>query len=404
MNQENFTEIERVRKLIVKRVVALQTVARKEYVLKLARTGENSLAIRGDEWDKQDMLLAVQNGVIDLKTGELRPGRPDDYIKTPAPCHYQGLDSPAPTWERILSEIFDGYSDLVKYVQRLLGYGITGKSNHHILPIFWGPQGRNGKGTILETLKFILGELIHKTRTEVLMASRYTPQRGAADADTLAFRGKRIIWASETGDGKELDVNRIKELSGGDTLNARGPYTKRVIEFSPTHLIILLTNNRPKVPVDDDPLWDRLHLIPFNVRFIDNPQAPNERQADHNLLDKLRDEAPGILAWLVRGCLEWQRIGLAPPDIVKVITQEYRQDEDDIRQFIADIWDCFHGEDIPVKRLHEMYLRWHQETGLTEKSISMKKFSPRIVSLGYERYDTGRTVYFKGIGTREAAA
>jgi putative DNA primase/helicase len=404
MNQEKFTETERVRKLVGKRILALQTVARKEYVLKLARTGENSLAIRGDEWDKDEMLLGVQNGVIDLKTGELRPGKPDDYIKTAAPCRYYGLDYTAPTWERFLAEIFGNDKELVNYVQRLLGYGITGKSNNHKLPIFWGPQGRNGKGTILETLKFVLGELIHKTRAEALMTSRYPPPRGAADADTIAFRGKRIIWASETGDGKALDAERIKELSGGDTLNARAPYGKRSVEFSPTHLLILLTNNRPKAPAQDDALWDRLHLVPFNLRYIDDPRESNERLVDHDLPEKLKKEAPGIMAWLVRGCLQWQQIGLAPPEIVKATTKEYRKDEDEIRQFIADICDRVGNENIPVKRLHEMYRTWHHEMGLTGEPMSMKKLSPRIVSLGYERNDTGRIVYFKGIGSRAVDA
>ncbi|MEN6318650.1 MAG: phage/plasmid primase, P4 family [Syntrophaceae bacterium] len=400
MNPENINKIEKTRNAILKRITALQTVKRKKYVLELARTGEDSLAIRGDEWDKDPMSLGVLNGVIDLRTGELRPGRPDDFMKTIAPTLFQGLYFPAPIWERFISDIFDSDQELIAYIQRLLGYGITGLTNYHIIPIFYGLQGRNGKGTIFETLKIVLGDLIHKTRSEVLLESRYAPARGAADADTLAFRGKRIIWASETEDDRSLNAARIKELVGGDTLNARAPYGKRPIEFSPSHLLILLTNNRPKVPADDDALWDRLHLIPFNVRFVDNPQAPNERPADHNLLEKLKSESSGILAWLIKGCLAWQREGLNPPESVKIATSEYRNDEDEIRQFLADEKIFEMSESVSVGLFHSKYSTWHKENGLTGQPMSMKKISRRLVNMGFRRDDSGRNVVFWA-GTNE---
>ncbi len=295
------------------RVNKLQTITRKEHVLELARTGTDSLAISGEEWDRDPWLLGVQNGVIDLQTGELRPGRQQDFIKTVSPVNYDGLDTPAPKWRQFISDIFENNQHLADYIQRLLGYGITGLTNYHVWPIFYGPQGRNGKGTMIETVKLVLGGLAHKTRSEVLLQSRYAPTRGSADADTLAFRGKRIIWASETNEGRSVNTSLIKELTGADTLNARPPYGKRPVEFTPTHLLILLTNNRPKAPAGDDALWDRTHLIPFNVRFVDDPHAPNERPADHDLPEKLKAELSGILAWMVRwmsGMAE-KRIGAA---------------------------------------------------------------------------------------------
>jgi putative DNA primase/helicase len=381
----------------LKRIAVLQTITRKEHVLELARTGTDSLAISGEEWDRDPWLLGVQNGVIDLKTGELRPGKQQDYIKTLSPVNYYGLDTPSPMWSQFISDIFENNQDLAIYIQRLLGYGLTGLTNYHVWPIFYGPQGRNGKGTMIETVKLVLGDLAHKTRSEMLLQARFPPTRGSADADTLAFRGKRIIWASETNEGQSVNTSLIKELTGADTLNARAPYGKRAVEFSPTHLLILLTNNRPKAPADDDPLWDRIHLIPFNIRYVDDPRAPNERPADHDLPEKLKAELPGILAWLVKGCLQWQEKGLAPPDIVKMSTLEYRHDEDEVEQFIDEI--CVRNEDAfeSTGKLFNAYKQWLSAPG---KELSMKKFSNQLVAKGFRRDDEGRHTIFHRIGIK----
>jgi putative DNA primase/helicase len=131
---------------------------------------------------------------------------------------------------------------------------------------------------MLEALKIVLGDLAYKAQSSIFLDSRHAPSRGAADADTLALRGKRIVWASETGEGKLFNAERIKSLTGGDTLSARAPYEKRPVEFTPSHLLILLTNDRPTAPGHDDAFWDRVHLIPFSERFIDDPVCPNEHR------------------------------------------------------------------------------------------------------------------------------
>lgn len=380
--------------------ITLQTVKRKQSILKLARTGENSLAIKGDEWDKKPMSLCVLNGVIDLETGELKPGNPEDYLKTVAPTNYYGLDYRASIWERFLLDVFDGDEDIVAYIQRLFGYGITGLNNEHTIPFFYGPRGRNGKSTILETMKFVLGSYAYKTRSEILLESRYAPARGAADADTLALCGKRIVWATESGDGRSLAAAKVKELCGGDTLNARAPYGKRPVEFSPSHLLIFLTNYKPTVPANDDALWARIDLVTFNMRFVNNPCGPDERQADHNLLEKLKAEAPGILAWLVRGCLQWRDIGLNPPSSVKMATANYRSDEDDIAQFLQETFIRQVDGSEKMGNIYKSYVDWHELSGLSGRHLSLKKFSHRLVSLGFVRDDSGRNVMIKGIRSR----
>jgi len=379
---------------LLKRIRALQTVSRKENVLKLAKIGADSLAIKGDEWDRDPWRLACQNGVINLKTGNLEPGKPDDFIKTVAPVEYKGIDIPAPIFERFIFEIFNGNQELILFIQRLLGYGITGLTNWHVYPIFHGPQGRNGKGTLLEIIKYVLGDLAYKARSETLLESGHTPQRGSADADTLAFKGKRIIWASETSEGRRLNASRIKELCGGDTLNARAVYGRDPVEFSPTHLLILLTNERPQATASDAALWERILLIPFDVRFVDNPKGQNERKADHELLDKLKLEAPVILAWLVRGCLLWQRDGLNPPDCVKAATREYQKEEDLIERFLNDR--CLIGPTYEIQAgiLYKIYQTWADEMGL--KPMSGIRFGKEIL----QRFDSyqKRHVFYIGLG------
>lgn len=379
---------------LAKRIRALRTVNRKQNVLTLARTGRESLAIPGDLWDAEPWLLGCLNGVINLRTGKLETGSPRDFIKTIAPIEYRGIDTQAPTFERFVSEIFNHEIELIAFIQRLLGYGITGLTTYHVYPIFYGPQGRNGKGTLLEVVKFVLGDLAHKARSETLMESRHVGGRGSADSDTLALRGKRLVWASETSEGRRLNASRIKELCGGDTLTARAVYGREPVEFQPTHLLILLTNERPAAPAHDAALWERIFLVPFEVRFVDNPAKPNEYPADHDLLEKLKKEASGVLAWLVRGCLAWQEEGLNPPEIVKAATREYRQDEDLIERFLND--KCIVGPAYEVQAgdLYQAYQDWAGEMGL--RPVSGIKFGKEM-QVRFDSYRK-RHVFYVGIG------
>jgi len=381
---------------LLKRIAALQTINRKQNVLQLARTGQNSLAITGAEWDREPKCLGCPNGVIEVKDGSFRDGRPGDFIKTISPIQWRGLNEPAPAWERFLGEIFNVDFSIVSYIQRLFGYGISGLNVEHVVIFFWG-IGANGKTTILEILKFVLGGLAHKIEAELLLDQTFQKNAGSPNSGILSLRGKRIVWASETSEGRRLNAGRLKELVGADTLNARAVYGKRHIEFIPSHLLILLTNNKPHAPANDYALWQRIHLIPFGLSFVDRPEKSHERKADKRLAEKLKAEAPGILAWLVRGFLEYQKHGLNPPEAVLSATEQYRKDEDFIQHFIDERCIVRDNTEVRAGELYQAYKAWCDENG--QKAFSGIRFGKEMrTRFDYE--DSRRHIYYLGIGLK----
>ena len=381
------------------RVKELQRLHRKRNVLTLAAAGKRSLGIIGAEWDQHPWLLACPNGTIDLQTGKLRPGRQEDYLKTFCPTPWRDLDTKAPAWLQFVNEIMVGDQELVDYLQRLLGYSITGLSVEHVFPILWG-SGRNGKGTLLQTLADVLGPLAGPIKSEMLLEQGRTRSSAAPDSDIMALRGKRLAWASETDEGRRLNAGKVKWFVGGDTLCGRAPFARREVQFKPTHTLLLLTNHKPKADPSDFALWQRIHLIPFTLSFVDEPHQENERRRDPYLAERLRAEAPGILAWLVRGCLAWQRGGLKPPDMVKAATEAYRESEDDISRFISEC--CVvggAGQFVKAGELFQAYTRWAETNGLPK--LGGRRFGEYIKS----RFDISartKTGYqYLGVGLLE---
>ena len=383
------------------RMKALQAKSRRSKVLDLATYGEGSLGTSGEDWDSEPWLLACANGVIDLRTGRLRDGKPTDYIKTSSSTKWAGIDADCPRWDEFLNQVFDSDRELIDYIQRLLGSTLVGRVFNHILPIFWG-TGRNGKSTLLETVKHVLGPLAGKVESEMLLDAGLAKSSSAPSPDIVALRGRRVIWASETSEGRKFDAAKVKHLVGGDTLVGRPLYSNQLIEFQPTHSLILMTNHRPKADAADYAFWARVHLIPFNRRFVTEPEADNEGSCDFNLPEKLEDEASGILAWLVRGGLEWQKNDkkLAPPNTVKVATEAYREAENDVANFINERCDSKEGKMIQQAELLDAYARWCEREGI--KPMGRNKFYQRVGDLGFSRKDGAKGKKFVGLGLKRS--
>lgn len=378
-------------KKLTDRAGALRNRKRVENVLFLAAR-QPKLAMTGDEWDKDPWLLAVKNGVLDLRSGRMQPGRPDDFLRSVAPVTWEGLGAPAPRWAKFQEEVCGEDTELVSFKQRLLGYGLTGLTREHVLPIYWG-EGRNGKGTELETIGDILGaDLAISSQADALMDVR----PGAGDGPqpfVFALRGKRLVWASESNEGRRINAGLVKQLTGGDRLHVRTLHSKPV-EFKPSHLLLLLTNHRPHISADDQAIWDRVLLIPFTRRFVDKPGA-REYQRDPAIRETLTAEAAGILAWLVRGCLAWQREGLNAPESVRAATASYREEEDEVGQFIAER--CVIGARYEVRagELFAEYDTWAKSYNL--KAMTQTAFGKRLKKRFPSSPKSGYVTY-KGIG------
>lgn len=380
--------------VLFNKVKALQGRRYREDVLKFASAGD-ALSISGEEWDHNPLLLACPNGVIDLETSGFRDGNHKDYIRTACPTLWK-RNATCPNWIRFLREILNGDDALYEYLHHLLGYAITGLTTEHILAILWGDEGRNGKGTLLETLSYVLGKLAQPTKSELLLNQDRTRASNSHDADIMALRGKRIIWASEINEGRRLDASQVKRLTGGDTLVGRAPHAKQEIVFSPAHTLFLLTNHKPRINSSNLAIWKRIHLLPFELSFVDTPTKPFHRKRDKNLLKKLKSESSGILYWLVQGCLKWQLQGLNPPTKVLAGVEEYKQEENTFELFINDTDICRLKESGIVRgsEIYKAYCQWCSQ-GRYENKIDKNTFGMTM-----KKYFTcvhSTYVYYKGI-------
>ena len=331
--------------------------------------------------------------MIDLRTGTARPGRPSDYIKTVAPTEWQGLEAQATVFDQFVNEILDGNVELAEFVQRLLGVAISGLSIEHVFPICWG-KGRNGKGTLFESLKEVLGEVAGPIQSEMLLKQTFTRSSAGPSPDIMSLQGKRLVWASEIEEGRLLNVAKVKWLVGGDTLVGRPVQGRKEIRFKPSHTLFMLTNHKPHIPSDDPAIWQRVFLIEFGLSFVDAPQRRNERKCDPHMKNKLLSESPGVLAWLVRGFMEYFNHGLNPPDCVRVATAKYRNAEDVIGQFIDECCLLASTYKEQANPLYQAYRKWCEFNGYLP--LGSRKFGEKMRER-FKRVVETKGRFYKGI-------
>lgn len=292
----------------------------------LARSSPG-VAIDHHALDAEPWVLNVANGTVDLRTGTLTPHDPGRLLTQLAPVHHQA-DAAAPQFRAFLERILPD-PDVRSYVQRWAGYLLTGDVSEQVLGIWWG-VGRNGKSTLLNILRALLGADVGGYSTiaarELLIAQRYEQHPTALAS---LFRA-RLATCVELPDGAALDEARIKALTGGDTITARrmreDPWS-----FTPTHKLVVATNHRPAARADDFALWRRVHLVPFT-------EVIPPDQVDRTLAERIIDtELPGVLAWALEGCAAWQAGGLQAPDAVRAATEDYRTEADTVGRFLAEV-------------------------------------------------------------------
>ena len=343
---------------------------------------QEQILVRLDQLDSGPMLLNVPNGTLNLKTGELQSHRRKDFITKLAPVEYRA-DAKAPIFQRFLRRIHPKVS-IRKFLRRVLGHAITGAVFEKIVVILYG-SGDNGKTTLLEIIRYVLGNYAGQILINTLMANRGEVS-AAARSDLADLRGKRFVTSSESEAGQQLAEAQLKYLTGMGRIKAKR-MRKDHFEFDPTHKLFIDANHKPVIRGADDAIWNRILLLPFEVRV---PKA----EQDGQLLDRLEVEASGILRWLVEGCLEWQREGLALPEEIRSAVEAYRLEMDQVARFLAS---CVQDprSQVTVDGLHKHFLAWCDEED--EKAISKKSFGGKLRAKGFEGFRTGAARYWKGI-------
>lgn len=348
------------------------------------------LAISGDEIDQEPFLLACSNGVIDLQTGELHPGKQNEYLVRHSPIEFHGLETPCPTFETFLLSSMDEDLEMVNFLQRLFGYGLLGQKRSSTFPVLIG-RGRNGKSVLTEIIQQALGEdddettLAGPIQSEMLLDQGKTRSSAGPSPDIMTLKGLRIAFASETDEGQTFSLSRVKWLSGDDKLTGRYPHDKRNTSFKPSHILVLSTNHKPRVRgADEYAFWERVYLINFPLSFVTHePKSSTERKADPNLKTKLQNELEGILAWLVKGCLLYQRDGLNPPDKVLQDTSDYKLDEDIIAQFVNACCEEDPKAETGSSELYKVFNWWYCKTQDSRRPLPQRTFG-RMLKVKYK--------------------
>jgi len=323
---------------------------------RLARTAEG-FQVTQTQLDSNPMLLNCLNGTIDLETGRLLPHSRRDLITRMVPVLYDEK-AECPIWLTVLKKIMANDDAMVSYLQKVIGYALSGRVDEQCLFIFSG-FGANGKSTVLETIRVMLGDYARHTPSCTLLMNNM-----AIRNDLARLSGARLVSAVEIGMGKKLDEALVKQLTGGDPITSRFLF-QEYFEHRPTFKLFMAVNHKPEIRGVDYGIWRRLRLIPFNVIIKDD-------EMDRALIGKLAKELPGILAWAVQGCLEWQRSGLGMPDTSLSALREYREETDKITDFVNDC--CRHEQEarVPIKKLYEAYKSWAEENEgdvLTKKTL-----------------------------------
>ncbi|CAG36300.1 conserved hypothetical protein [Desulfotalea psychrophila LSv54] len=328
---------------------------------------DRRIAAISDDLDQKKWLLPCANGVLDLKRGLLMDGRPSDLLTKQIDVAYNP-DADYSFFEEIIKDIcvcpeIEGTDLLPAFLKRLFGYAITGNVNEEFLAIFIGP-GRNGKGTILETITSVLGAYYHQANRSLFIEQKFEPPPSATSEHMYALQGKRLVVGAETNKGQKIDGGLIKGITGGNKVNYRKNF-KSEKTFTPTHTLILETNNIPYGLTKEFSLTQRLVLVDFPFRYVDDIEAEERKypalkgrfkKKNKDLKAKLksRESREGVLKWLVEGCLEWDEHGLLIPDCVLQAREDLTKKEDYIGQFLGEIVE--HVPDRENMRMEFKYL------------------------------------------------
>ena len=386
--------LQKIKRDLFYRIKRLRTEKGRINCLKFVCSNGPGMSIRGDEIDQKPWLLAFKNGVIDLISGDFRDGEPEEYLLKASPHEWKGYSSLCINWLKCLLIVFQKNKELIRFLQHLVGLCLVGKVVEHKIIIFYG-QGRNGKSVIVEILLHCLGELAAPVQSSMLLDQGIKNSSGPTP-DIMSLKGRRVVIASETDEGRRMSASKVKLFVGGDSLVGRNPHDKYETSFQPTHSLFLLTNHLPHASSYDFALWERIILIPFELSFVNREcQAENERPADPNLLDKLKSETPGILAWMVKGCLMYQQEGLNMPVTVKQATGQYRKDEDVLYDFVDEEFILKEDGEVGATDAYIRFEEWYERN--ISKNVPKQKRFGKLMTQRFKKAKVGGSYKYFGL-------
>ncbi|MDD5250475.1 MAG: phage/plasmid primase, P4 family [Rhodocyclaceae bacterium] len=357
----------------------------------LARTSP-AIMISSSSLDRDRYALASDNAVINLRTGTA--SAPDPLLLLTHRAHVEyvpGAD--CPRWKQFLAEVFEDNWEIIEYVQRVLGYCLTGSTAEEICLVFVG-SGANGKSTLLNIVMRLLGDYAQRMPSSALMVKRGSSGSNGPSPELARLRGARLAVTSEVATGRQLDEELLKNLVSKDSIAARFLH-KDYFEFLPSQKLVFALNHLPTIASGDHGTWRRIRVIPFNRTFDANDK-------DVHLESKLADELPGILNWLLEGCLAWQRDGLSEPVAVKTRTSEYRTDLDIVAQFFDEACDLAANDPsyagtykTAAALLYQSYRRYCSTYGLP--SVSNRLFGEDVRQRGLTKQRSGAGNVYAGV-------
>ncbi|MEM3415507.1 MAG: phage/plasmid primase, P4 family [Thermoproteota archaeon] len=348
---------------------------------------KSELAVRPEDFDRELYIVNLKNGTLNLKTLEFWEHKPEDLLTRQMNVEYKPL-AQCPRWLEFLNKIFQNNQNLINFIQKALGYSLSGDTGEDCLFILYG-TGQNGKTTFLKTISEIWGDYAVDTPTETLLLK----DRDNVPNDIARLRGSRLVTSSESQEGRRFNEILIKKLTGRDRITARF-LRQEFFEFDPTFKIWIATNHKPVVRENSKAFWRRIRLIPFTVQIPDSEVIPNFEKI-------LLEEKEGIFNWILQGYKKWEKERLGIPEEIKTATEEYRDEMDILADFISSMCIEHPEAKAPTKDLYTAYCKWCEEN--KEEAISIRAFGRRLEERGYKSIRTGknRERGWQGIALRD---
>jgi putative DNA primase/helicase len=348
---------------------------------------KTGVPVKQYDLDKNPMLLGLNNGVLDLKSGLLRDDSAKEELITKKACVDHDQSAGCPNWLSFLEKTTGGNQNYIDYIQRAVGYSLTGDTSEQVLFFLYG-IGANGKSTFVNTIQKLLGDYSQQSSSATFMAKK----SGSINNDIARLRGSRMVATTETEEGSRFDESQLKLLTGGDMVAARFLH-KEYFEFQPAFKLWISGNHKPYIKGSDEGIWRRIKLLPFE-------HAVPKDQQDKSLPMKLSSELSGILNWAIVGCLKWQESGLGSCDVVDQATSSYRSDMDVIKSWTSDCCDIGPEHRERASALFDSYKSWASDN--CEWLMSERQFSRKLVDRGLLRGRDSKGSFYIGLQLNSA--